>query len=57
MADNGGLNHAYLAYKLYVKRHGKEAMLPGFEDYTHDQLFFIAFGSVSFSFKNIFLTI
>ncbi|KAL3265444.1 hypothetical protein HHI36_009647 [Cryptolaemus montrouzieri] len=46
IADNGGLNHAYRAYKNYMKRSGCEPSLPGFENYTHDQLFFIAFGSI-----------
>lgn len=47
IADNGGLNNAFIAYKNFKRRHGEELMLPGFETYTQDQLFFIAFGSVS----------
>ncbi|KAF5294546.1 hypothetical protein FQR65_LT10738 [Abscondita terminalis] len=46
LADNGGLNHAYLAYKNYIRKHGDEMKLPGFQDFSNDQLFFIAFGSI-----------
>lgn len=47
LADNGGLNHAYSAYMNYVRKNKKEQKLPGFENFTHTQLFFIAFASVS----------
>ncbi|KAK9870256.1 hypothetical protein WA026_006342 [Henosepilachna vigintioctopunctata] len=46
IADNGGLSHSFVAYKNFKKRVGSEPMLPGFEDFTLDQLFFIAFGSI-----------
>ncbi|XP_044254870.1 endothelin-converting enzyme homolog isoform X2 [Tribolium madens] len=46
IADNGGLRHAYWAYRKYVHRNGLEPKLPGFENFTNDQLFFIAFGSI-----------
>ncbi|KAF5282082.1 hypothetical protein FQA39_LY00607 [Lamprigera yunnana] len=46
LADNGGLNHAYHAYKNYLKRHGEESRLPGFQGFSTDQMFFIAFGSI-----------
>lgn len=46
MADNGGLNHAYLAYQHYLRKYGPELQLPGFEKYSTSQLFFIAFGNV-----------
>lgn len=45
IADNGGLREAYRAYRAYVKRNGPEAQLPGFEDFTHEQLLFISFGN------------
>ncbi|XP_069683062.1 endothelin-converting enzyme homolog [Periplaneta americana] len=43
MADNGGLRQAYRAYQNYKERHGPEPDLPGLEDFTHDQLFFLAY--------------
>ncbi|XP_021705832.1 endothelin-converting enzyme 2 [Aedes aegypti] len=45
IADNGGLREAFRAYKAYVKRNGPEPVLPGFEDFTHEQLLFISFGN------------
>lgn len=47
IADNGGLREAFYAYKLHVEANGKEQLLPGFEQYTHEQLLFISFGNVS----------
>lgn len=47
LADNGGLHHAFLAYKNYKEVHGMESQLAGFENFTDYQMFFIAFGSVS----------
>lgn len=46
LADNGGLHQAYTAYTRYRKQHGREPKLPGFEVYSSDQLFFIAYGSI-----------
>lgn len=47
LADNGGLNHAYNAYTYFRTLHGTGPQLPGFENFTDDQMFFVAFGSVS----------
>lgn len=44
IADNGGLNLAFSALKKFVKDEGK---LPGFGNFTSEQLFFIAYGTVS----------
>ncbi|KAK9728009.1 Peptidase family M13 [Popillia japonica] len=46
LADNGGLHHAFLAYKNYQHLHGPEPQLPGFEKFNDDQIFFIAYGSI-----------
>ncbi|XP_053690953.1 endothelin-converting enzyme homolog [Sabethes cyaneus] len=46
IADNGGVREAYYAYKMYVQREGTEPLLPGFENYTHEQLFFISYGNL-----------
>ncbi|GAB0092734.1 neprilysin [Sergentomyia squamirostris] len=46
IADNGGLREAFYAYKLYTQSHGREFLLPGFENYTHDQLFFMSYGNI-----------
>ncbi|XP_055543681.1 uncharacterized protein LOC129729211 [Wyeomyia smithii] len=46
IADNGGVREAYYAYKMYAQLEGKEPLLPGFENYTHEQLFFISYGNL-----------
>uniref|UniRef100_A0A8C1VRJ9 Neprilysin n=1 Tax=Cyprinus carpio TaxID=7962 RepID=A0A8C1VRJ9_CYPCA len=45
IADNGGIRQSYQAYQNYVKKHGKEAPLPGI-DLNHEQLFFLNFAQV-----------
>ena len=40
LADLGGLETAYAAYRRYVSRHGEQAVIDGF---TGDQRFFIAY--------------
>lgn len=47
IADAGGLNIAYEAFKKYERFKSEWEKLPGFENYTTGQLFFIAFGGVS----------
>lgn len=46
IADIGGLSHAYMAYQKYVSKHGAENRLPGLEDLSPEQLFFVGFASV-----------
>ncbi|XP_053690954.1 endothelin-converting enzyme 2-like [Sabethes cyaneus] len=45
IADNGGLREAFWAYKSFKKEHGPESTLPGFEEFTHEQLLFISYGN------------
>lgn len=47
IADNGGLHSALLAYRKYEAKNGPEPRLPGLEQYSPEQLFFIAFATVS----------
>lgn len=53
IADIGGLSHAFKAYQKYVSQHGAENRLPGLDDLSPEQLFFIGFASVSFSLTRI----
>uniref|UniRef100_A0A8C2CTD7 Neprilysin n=1 Tax=Cyprinus carpio TaxID=7962 RepID=A0A8C2CTD7_CYPCA len=45
IADNGGIRQSYQAYQNYVKKHGKEAPLPGI-NLSHEQLFFLNFAQI-----------
>ncbi|KFW91576.1 neprilysin [Phalacrocorax carbo] len=45
IADNGGIRQAYKAYQNFVKKHGKEKLLPGLK-MSHKQLFFLNFAQV-----------
>lgn len=46
IADNGGTRESYRAMKKLLERTGQN---PRTKNFTADQLFFIAFGTVSFS--------
>ena len=50
IADNGGLQTAYYAYKAWLKKQDfdQEQPLPGLK-HTHDQLFFLSFAQVHLS--------
>ncbi|XP_043850821.1 neprilysin [Dromiciops gliroides] len=45
IADNGGIGQAYRAYQNFVKKNGKEKLLPGLK-LNHKQLFFLNFAQV-----------
>ncbi|XP_018319992.1 endothelin-converting enzyme homolog isoform X2 [Agrilus planipennis] len=46
LADNGGFHHAYWAYQRHKANHLSEKILPGFQHFSENQLFFIAYGSI-----------
>lgn len=46
IADNGGIREAFLGYRRYTARHGAEPALPGLNQYSHEQLFFLSFANV-----------
>ncbi|EFX74773.1 hypothetical protein DAPPUDRAFT_199694 [Daphnia pulex] len=45
MADYGGIREAYVAYRNYVAANGVEPPLPGLEQFTSEQIFFITFAN------------
>jgi hypothetical protein len=47
IADNGGLRESLRAYRRYRQRNGPEALLPGLEAFSEEQLFFLSFTHVS----------
>ena len=47
IADNGGLLESLRAYRRYRQRNGPEALLPGLEAFSEEQLFFLSFAHVS----------
>ncbi|TKR63434.1 hypothetical protein L596_027267 [Steinernema carpocapsae] len=44
IADNGAVKETFRAYQKYLEENGEEPRIPGFEEYTNEQMFFIAFG-------------
>ncbi|XP_025409437.1 neprilysin-1-like [Sipha flava] len=46
IADTGGLTHAFIAYQKYISNHGTEQRLPGLEELSPEQLFFVGFASI-----------
>jgi membrane metallo-endopeptidase-like protein 1 len=44
IADNGGIKQAFMAYRSHIKKLGhEEKRLPGYENYSSDQIFFISY--------------
>lgn len=48
IADNGGLEASFEAYKEWIEHHGPEMSLPGLM-LTNQQLFFLGFAQVGCS--------
>ncbi|GFU12537.1 endothelin-converting enzyme homolog [Nephila pilipes] len=46
IADNGGLQQAYTAFLSWKEKQVSNIKLPKLEEYSIDQLFFIAYGSI-----------
>jgi len=47
IADNGGLREALWAYRKFVNDNGEEPNLPGLEQYSSEQIFYLAYANVS----------
>ncbi|XP_022176704.1 neprilysin-11-like [Myzus persicae] len=45
IADNGGLREALWAYRKFVNDNGEEPKLPGLEQYTNEQIYYLAFAN------------
>ena len=45
IADSAGLKAAFAAYQRHKEQHGDDPKLPGMEQWTTDQLFFIAYAN------------
>ncbi|XP_013136144.1 PREDICTED: neprilysin-2-like [Papilio polytes] len=46
IADNGAIRQSFSAFERQLRRIGHEAKLPGFEEYTPQQMFFMSYGNL-----------
>ncbi|KIH55824.1 hypothetical protein ANCDUO_14008, partial [Ancylostoma duodenale] len=50
IADNGGVKTAFNAYKAWrANTSEEEPALPGFQNFTSEQMFFLAYANVGFT--------
>lgn len=47
ICDHGGLRNAFWAYRKFVTNHGEEPNLPGLEQFSNEQIFYLAYANVS----------
>ena len=52
IADNGGIRESFRAYKMQLQDNPADPLLPGLEDYTREQMFFLALGQVWCTLEN-----
>uniref|UniRef100_A0A0K0FP28 Phosphate-regulating neutral endopeptidase (inferred by orthology to a human protein) n=1 Tax=Strongyloides venezuelensis TaxID=75913 RepID=A0A0K0FP28_STRVS len=53
IADNGGIKIAHRAYMKYLQSiYGKDLVVPGFENFSNEQLFFISVGKKNCEYKS-----
>ncbi|CAG9583046.1 unnamed protein product [Danaus chrysippus] len=46
IADNGGVRESFGALREHLRKYGPEPKLPGFEEFSPEQLFFISYGNL-----------
>ncbi|KPI90938.1 Neprilysin-2 [Papilio xuthus] len=46
IADNGAIRQAFTAFERHLRRTGPEAKLPGFEEFSPQQMFFMSYGNL-----------
>lgn len=46
IADYGGVREAFTAYRSYISMRGADPPLPGLENFTSEQIFFLSYANV-----------
>lgn len=47
VADNCGIKASFHGFKEWEEKNGQGPLLPGFDEYTYEQLYYIGFANVS----------